>query len=141
MITAICRAYLAVLSAYHIATGLLSFGFPRFAMRFYKTLYGCDPVERRQLSMVMKPWGALAVFAGICGGLAAADPVRYRGIVCALWFLLVLRAGYRLFCRRELEAVGRIPPRRNAISIVSILLGIAILSVWLGLAWEATQHD
>lgn len=136
-----CRAYLAVLSAYHIITGILSFGFPRLAMRFYKTLYGCDPVERRQLTLVMKPWGALAIFAGICGGLAAADPGRYRGVAAAVWFLLVLRAVYRLSCRRELEAVGRISPRRNAISIVSIIVGIVILSAWLGLPWEETQHD
>ena len=131
MITLICRTYLALLSFYHVITGIISFAFPGFAMRFYKTIYGCDPAERRQLAIVMKPWGALSVFAGICGGFAAADPVRYRGVVIALLVLMILRAAYRFLYRRDLEEVGRIAPHRNGISIASIAVGIVILLGWV----------
>lgn len=133
MMTTICRAYLCLLSSYHVVTGVVSFFFPAFAMRFYRALYACDPAERRQLAIVMKPWGALALFAGISGGFAATDPVRYRGIVAALCLLLVLRIVFRVVCRRELAEVGRIPPHRNLLSIGLIAIGAVILSLWLAL--------
>lgn len=131
MNTDICRTYLALLSLYHVVTGVLSFAFPRAAMRFYKRIYGCDPEERRQLMIVMKPWGALAFFAGLCGGFAAVDPARYRGVVVALVVLLILRVVFRVACRSELAAVGRIAPIRNGISIAAIMVGVVILSSWL----------
>jgi hypothetical protein len=131
MITTIVRIYLAILSSYHVLTGLISFGFPGFAMRFYKTLYGCDPAERRQLTLVMKPWGALALFAGISGGFAAVDPQRYRGVVAALLLLLVLRVVYRFWCREELQLVGQIASHRNWLSMGAIFLGIVILAGWM----------
>lgn len=131
MNTDMCRTYLALLSLYHVVTGVLSFAFPRVAMLFYKRIYGCDPEERRQLMIVMKPWGALAFFAGLCGGFASVDPVRYHGVVVALVGLLILRVVFRVACRSELAVVGRISPLRNGISIAAIMVGVVILSIWL----------
>lgn len=136
MMTAILRLYLALLSFYHVITGVISFAFPGFAMRFYKAIYGTEPAERRQLTLVMKPWGSLAIFAGLCGGFAAVDPVRYRGVVMALLALMILRTIYRIVFRQELEEVGRIAPHRNWISIASIEVGIVILAGWLIFACE-----
>jgi len=131
LLTTICRAYLAVLSIYHVATGVVSFCFPGFALRLYKRIYACDPAERRQLTMVMKPWGALSVSAGISGCFCAADPVRYWGVVAALWFLMVLRITYRVLWRHELGEVGRIPPHRNFLNVAMIAIGVAVLGAWL----------
>lgn len=131
MITNICRVYLAILSIYHMITGILSFWFPGIAFRFYKKMYGCDPAERRQLTLVMKPWGALALFAGICGAFSAADPARYVGIVLALWILLILRIVYRFLYRGELQCIGKIQPHRNIASILVISIGCIILGTWL----------
>lgn len=128
MLITVCRIYLAILSLYHVLTGVLSFAFPRFAMQFYKRVYGCDPEERQQLTIVMKPWGALAIFAGLCGCFAAVDPVRYRGVIASLMVLLILRVVYRILCRRALEEVGRIAPHRNFVSMVTIAVGIVLLS-------------
>jgi hypothetical protein len=133
--TTICRVYLAGLSAYHVATGVISFWFPGAAMRFYRALYACDPAERRQLFVVMKPWGALALFAGVAGGYAAADPDRYVGVVAGLWLLLVLRIVFRVVCRRELQEVGGIPPHRNLVSMGAIAVGVAVLGLWLAEWW------
>lgn len=127
----VCRLYLAVLSLYHVVSGILSYFFPNFAMSFYKALYACDPVERRHLALILKPWGALAVCAGICGLFAAADPARYRGVVVALAVLLAARIGYRLACRKKLQEISGIPARRNLISTAVILAGLLILLSWL----------
>lgn len=129
--TTLCRVYLAVLSSYHVLTGIVSFAFPQFAFRFYAALYACNPVERRQLVLVMKPWGALALCAGVVGLFAAADPVRYWGVVAALWLLLVLRMVFRLVWRAELAEVGRIPAQRNLLSTAIIAAGATILGLWL----------
>ena len=130
--TTVCRSYLAILSLYHVFTGVVSFAFPGFAIRFYKALYACAPAEQRQLKLVMKPWGALAIFAGLAGGFAAIDPARYWGVVVALWILLVLRIVFRLGWRSELVEVGRIPPYRNIFSAAIIAAGAVILGIWLG---------
>ncbi|HQF37544.1 MAG TPA: hypothetical protein PK322_00335 [Opitutaceae bacterium] len=129
--TTLCRIYLAVLSGYHVLTGIVSFAFPQFAFRFYAALYACNPAERRQLVLVMKPWGALALCAGVAGLFAAADPVRYWGVVAALWLLLVLRIVFRLVWRAELAEVGRIPAHRNLLSTGIIAAGAVILGAWL----------
>jgi hypothetical protein len=136
MITTICSIYLTILSIYHVITGILSFWFPSVAFRFYKKMYGCDPEERRQLSLIMKPWGALAIFAGICGGFAASNPARYIGVTLALWILLILRIAYRFFYRAELLHVGKIPPHRNRISILSLSIGVIILGTWIIHFWK-----
>ncbi len=125
------RGYLAFLSVYHVITGVMSFAFPDSALVMYRGLYGCNPVERRHVALMLKPWGALAVFAGLCGLYAVGDPVRYRGVVVALVALLALRVVYRVWCRESLRTIGGIAPRRNAISIAALLAGIAVLSGWL----------
>src|SRR5262245_31800818 len=55
--------YVVVLSAYHLFTGAISYFTPGFALRCYRGAYGCDPIERRHLLIILRPWGALAFFA------------------------------------------------------------------------------
>jgi hypothetical protein len=126
----VCRIYLGMLSGYHIFTGIVSMFFPEFAMGFYKKLYRCEPLKRADLFLIMKPWGALAAFAGIVGCYAASDPVRYEGVIWALILLLVFRIYYRLVFARELELHANIPRRRNLISVAMIAAGVVILGVW-----------
>jgi hypothetical protein len=127
----LCRAYLWLISVYHVMTGIISFGFPEFAMSFYRKLYGCNPVERRHLALVLKPWGALAVFAGVCGLFAATDPRRYIGVVAGLALLLLLRLIYRAVFYRQLAEISGISSRRNLVNIAFISAGLAILAGWL----------
>ncbi len=127
----VCQFYLAVLSCYHIFSGGLSYFAGPAAMRFYKSFYGTDPVERRHLLLILKPWGALSIAVGIAGIAAAAHPEHHPATVFALWLLLVLRIGYRIACRHELAAVSCVPARRNAISILVLACGATILGAWL----------
>jgi hypothetical protein len=130
----ICSAYLYLLSSYHLVTGIVSVCFPGFAMSFYKALYAYDPVERQHIWLVLKPWGALAIFAGVAGFYAARDPQRYVGVVIGLTGLLVLRAVLRLVYEKDAGAMLRIPPRRNRVNVALILAGVLILGSWL--AWR-----
>jgi hypothetical protein len=112
-------------------TGVISMFFPDFAMSFYKGLYGYDPIERKHLMLILKPWGALAAFAGFAGLFAARDPNRYFGVVLGLALLLLLRIYYRLRFEDGLLSVGGIPPYRNRMSVGILFIGVFILSCWL----------
>lgn len=131
--TAVCQVYLAVLSMYHVLSGALSYFWSDAAMRFYKAFYGSDPVERRHLWLILKPWGALSICAGIAGLSAVPDPREHRGVVLAILVLLMLRIGYRLRFRAALAEVSRIPSHRNVWSVTVLAAGVAILGTWLAL--------
>lgn len=131
MLTAICQTYLALLSTYHVASGALSFFWGPAALRFYRAFYGADPSEQRHLLLILKPWGALSICAGLAGWSAVRDPSHHRGVVLALFVLLILRIVYRVAQRRELLVVSRVPPARNLANVGLLALGAAILSTWL----------
>jgi hypothetical protein len=123
----LASGYLAILSVYHVWTGAISYFAPEFALRFYRGMYGCDPVERRHLVLVMRPWGALAIFAGLAGGVAFIEPGARPWIVAATALLLALRIGYRLVLRRELAEIARIERRRNLASTAMLAGGLLVL--------------
>lgn len=127
----LCRGYLYLFSTYHVVTGVVSMFFPGFAMSFYKTLYGYDPVERTHLRLIFKPWGALAFFAGVVGLFCANDPQRYVGVVVGLAMLHGLRIYYRIVFEKDIAVVGGIPPNRNRSNVGILLVGFAILIAWL----------
>ena len=126
----LCQTYLYILSVYHLFTGVVSMFFPDFAMTFYKWFYSCEPPDREDLFLILKPWGALAAFAGIAGLYAAGDPTRYKGVVLGLILLLSYRMYYRLAFARRLNQHANIPLRRNLLNVGMIALGILILAGW-----------
>jgi len=130
--------YLWILSVYHVFTGIISFFFPEQALSFYKKFYDCNPVERKHLVIVLKPWGALAVFAGIAGIFAALDPGKCKGTVAGLAILLAMRIYYRIAFRDMLRDISGISPHRNLMNICLLLVGIIIIASWFvsgGLPW------
>ena len=127
----LCRTYLCILSAYHLFTGIVSMFFPYFAMEFYKRFYSCTPPDREDLFLILKPWGALAAFAGIAGFFAAADPDRYRGVILGLILLLAYRIYYRMVFGGMLAKHANIPSQRNFLNVVLIAFGIVILGAWV----------
>lgn len=118
--------YLIGLSAYHLFSGSLSYFAPETAMRFYRHSYGCEPIERRHLMIILRPWGALAIFAGFCGFAAVWHPDCRYWIESGFVGLLALRIGYRVKLRSELHKISGITPRRNGISLGTLLVGVAI---------------
>jgi len=93
---AIANLNLAILAADHLTTGLTGVLFPRRAADLCQRLFGAKFPADSPMVAVLRPWGALGVFAGITGLLPVYDPVRYRAILFALLLLLVLRVNIRL---------------------------------------------
>ncbi len=87
---------LTVLAADHLTTGLAGVLFPKRAASLYRRLFGARFPADSPMTAVLRPWGALGVFAGVAGLLPVYDPVRYRVILFALLFLVVLRIFIRL---------------------------------------------
>lgn len=81
------------------------------------------------LMLVLRPWGALAVFAGLAGFVAFVVPAARAWIVASLALLLLMRIAYRVALRRELETLSRISPRRNVVSLAFLATGALILVV------------
>lgn len=137
--TDLSSGYLVFLSIYHVWTGAVSFFAPEFALRFYRAAYGCDPQERRQLLLVLRPWGALAIFAGLAGFVALGVEEARPWIVASLIVLLALRIGYRVMLRRELKEMSRIDGRRNAVSIVLLAAGVVLLGLGFIPHWASAR--
>ena len=133
----IASCYLVLLSAYHVATGLISFSAPQLALKFYRSAYGCEPVERRHLLIILRPWGALAVFAGLAGFSALTCPPARSWIEASLIALLSMRVAYRVGLRDELREISGIPLRNNFINIGLLLCGIALLAADLVARYRA----
>src|SRR5260370_714745 len=82
---------LILLSLDHLSTGLLGVFAPRTALRIYRGLFGIQFPKSPEIVAVLKPWGALAVFAAVATIFPIVDPLRYRGVLVALLVLLILR--------------------------------------------------
>jgi hypothetical protein len=124
----IVTVYVVGLSLYHLLSGALSYFVPDVAMRFYRRLYDCNPIEQRHLRIILRPWGALAIFAGVAGLGTLPNPTRAPWLLGGLALLLGLRIGYRIHLQQELRAISGIAPRRNWISIAVLTAGVAVLA-------------
>src|SRR5918911_3844285 len=94
---------LAILALDHLITGLAGVLFPDRAAGLYQRLFGASFPPGSPATAVLRPWGALGVFAGVVGCLPIYDYVRYRAILFALLLLL----GLRLFIRSTFTASAR----------------------------------
>ena len=93
---ALANLNLIALAADHLTTGLAGVLFPKRAAGLYQRLFGARFPADSPLTAILRPWGALGVFAGLTGLLPLYDPVRYRAILFALLFLVMLRIFIRL---------------------------------------------
>lgn len=93
---AVAYLNLLVLAADHLTTGLAGVLSPKRAAGLYQRLFGARFPPDSPLTAILRPWGALGVFAGLTGLLPVYDAVRYRAILFPLLFLVVLRIFIRV---------------------------------------------
>src|ERR1700676_3730371 len=93
---AVAYLNLVVLAADHLITGLAGVLFPKRAAGLYQRLFGARFPADSPVTAILRPWGALGVFAGLTGLLPVYDSVRYRAVLFALLLLVVLRIFIRL---------------------------------------------
>jgi hypothetical protein len=93
---AVAYLNLVVLAADHLTTGLAGVLFPKRAAGLYQHLFGARFPADSPLTAILRPWGALGVFAGLTGLLPVYDPIRYRAVLFPLLLLVILRIFIRL---------------------------------------------
>ena len=122
---------LAILALDHLVTGLAGVLFPDRAAGLYSRLFGASFPAGSPATAVLRPWGALGVFAGVVGILPIYDPARYRPILFALLLLLGLRLFIRLsFGPDTLQHFG-LSSDRNYFHIYLIAQCAVIISLQL----------
>lgn len=127
----IWAANLILLSVDHLSTGLLGVFAPRRAIKIYRGLFGVQLPESPEIVAVLKPWGALAVFAAVATIFSIVDPLRYRGVLIALLVLLILRIVIRVSARATASTLFGLSSRRNAWHIALIALCAALIATEL----------
>ena len=125
------KSALLILSIYHIITGIVSAFFFKFALKFYKKLYDQSVQDNEIMFLILKPWGALAIFSGIAGLFAFFDPERYIGVIIGIIILLTLRIWFRYKYRKQMYRLFNTKPHRNFISSMIIFACWIILFMWL----------
>lgn len=118
--------YLFLFSLYHVITGIVAIFFSKFALRFYKILYGFDPIETEQLMLTFKPWGALALVVGIIGFFTFMRLDLYYPIFLAFIILLFIRAASRSIFFRQLHTKHHVTYLQNLRMVIIQLLGISL---------------
>ena len=124
----LATANLVLLAADHFVTSFTGIFFPRKAARLYERMFGAQMPLTPELIAVLKPWGALGIFAALAGLLPVFDPVRYRGILYALLVLLALRVVIRLWNTASAQKHFNVSPGRNLFHIGVILSCAAMIA-------------
>src|SRR3989344_537716 len=101
MLETIFAVNLLLLASDHLYTGFLALFFPQKAVRIYRKLFGAELPETKEYLIILRPWGALGIFAGLAGLLPILDPQKYKLILLCLAILLLTRIIYRLKFQRE----------------------------------------
>jgi hypothetical protein len=130
---ALATANLVLLAGDHFITSAVGICFPEKAAWLYEKMFGAQMPLTPELIAVLKPWGALGIFAALAGLLPAFDPLRYRGVLYALLVLLALRVVIRLWNASSAQKHFNVSPGRNLFHIGVILFCAAMITgqlVW-----------
>ena len=104
---------LVLLSLDHLITGSFAIFFPNKAIKSLAVIYGTQIPPTQEYFVIMKPWGALGIFAGLVGLLPVYDSKRYIGVLMALVVLLMIRLVYRLKVKKDTEKFLKLSVNRN----------------------------
>ena len=118
---------LVLLAADHLFTGALGMFFPKRAAKTYSKLFGAEIPETKEYLVILRPWGALGIFAGLVGLLPVFDPQKYIWILVALVALLFMRLIYRLKFQKEAALSLKLTRERNLSHVGLILLCVSMI--------------
>jgi len=128
---AVAHLNLGVLAADHFVTSVAGIFLPRRAAALYQRMFGARLPLTPEIVFVLKPWGALGIFAAFAGVLPIVDPQRYRGVLYALIVLLGLRVYIRVAHARATREHFAISRRRNWFHVYLIVQAAAIIAAQL----------
>lgn len=113
---------LILLSMDHLYTGTLAMFFPKEAVKVCTKIFGVEIPETKEYFLILKPWGALGIFAGLVGLFPIFDPKKYVWILGALVVLLMLRLIYRMKFQKEAALFLKLSRERNLFHVGLILV-------------------
>ena len=122
---------LGLLAADHLITSVAAIFFPQRAAALYQRMFGARLPLTPEIVVMMKPWGALGVFAALAGALPILDVQRYRGVLYALLVLLALRVYIRLANATAVRDRFAISTARNRVHVYLIVQSAAIIAAQL----------
>lgn len=120
---------LLLLSADHLVTGVLSYFFPNKVIHFGRIFFGANVQLSRDSLILLRPWGALGIFAGIIGLFPILAPLSYGYIYYPLLILLIMRISYRAVLHDEIKNALGISRKRNFFHQVLITLCVATILI------------
>ncbi len=123
--------YLFLFSLYHVLTGVVSVFLSEYSLKIYKKIYGYHPKETKQLVMTFKPWGTMAIGLGVVGFIALFNLEVYYLMLIAFIVVLGIRAGYRVFLRKELYSYWNVKPIQNWRMIIIQLGGVLLFTIFV----------
>ncbi len=118
---------LLVLIMDHVVCGFMGIWFPRSALTMYGKLFGIAIPPTQANIVLLKPWGALGLFAGIVTIPALLQPQRYVGVLFALAALLTIRLTVRCSNLGSAQRLFSLSRRRNWLHIGLIALCLVII--------------
>ena len=136
-----CKVVLFLLATYHLLTGVVAVFMPDMSRPFYEMLYHFKPHFWEQYILILKPWGAYALFTGAALSFAFWDPRRYRGVIWCMTALLLVRVGYRLLFWEEAWRVFQIDAARNFLNAGLMVIWATVLGAWSVADWRASRGE
>lgn len=118
-----------ILSLDHLITGGMALFFPKLAIKAYAKIFGAQLPETKEYTVILKPWGALGVFAGLIGILPILNPERYVGILYCFITLLCMRLYYRLKFQSDTQNFLSLSKKRNGKHVFLIVLCVLVITL------------
>lgn len=120
---------LILLSLDHLVTGFMGVFYPKRAVALYQRLFGVHIELSEAITLLLKPWGALGIFAACATIYPIIDPERYIGVLVALLILLLIRIYIRMHNRSSGSAHLGLSKQRNHFHVGLIVLCAALIAI------------
>lgn len=115
------------LSLDHLITGFICFFMPNTSENMAKKIFGVTVSDKEFYKIIIKPWGALGLFACGVGLLPIIDPSKFISVSYLLLALLLLRIYYRLEEAKKAQAILGLSLLRNYSHV--FLISLCILAI------------
>lgn len=106
----------------HFVTGFIGFFLPHKSEALVTKMFGITISDKNLYQIIVRPWGALGLFACGVGILPVIDPSRFKPVSYMLIVLLLLRIYYRLGETKKAKVVLGLSSSRNLFHVFLIVL-------------------
>lgn len=113
----------------HLVTGGIGFFNPNLSIALSRKFFGVTIQNTQTYFILIRPWSALGIFAGLVGLLPLVDNDRFKPILYLLALLLLFRIYYRFLVGKLAQREFFLSPTRNLVHIALITLCLCAIIV------------